>query len=175
MNELLAQQLFTLTQNNAFLNGATFFFARYLSFFLLLGFLVFLLLEPGRRRRAFLFLEAILALLLSRGIITEGIRFFHEVQRPFEVWGAVPLVSEALGNSFPSGHAAFYFALATTLYFANKKWGLWFLLFAFLMGVARVAAGVHWPLDIVGGALIGIFSATLIHLLLKKPSQALTA
>ena len=173
INASLAQQLFSLTHKSAILDGAIFFFAKYLPYFLVLGFIVLLLAERGRRRRAFLFLEALLAVLLSRGIVTEGIRFFHHAPRPFEVWQATPLVPETLGNSFPSGHAAILFALAMALFFSNKKWGAWFFAFAFLNGLARVVAGAHWPFDVAAGALIGIACAYAIHFFLKKPFGAL--
>jgi membrane-associated phospholipid phosphatase len=39
------------------------------------------------------------------------------------------------------------------------------------MGVARIYAGVHWPLDIVGGAVVGILSAWFIHWLLRDARE----
>ena len=173
INELLAQWFFALTHKSALLDGAIVFFARYFPYLLVLGFLLFLLAEPGRRRRSFLFLETVLAVLLSRGIITEGIRFFYHTPRPFEAWQVPPMVPETLGNSFPSGHAAIFFAVAMVLFFWDKKWSSWFFIFALLMGLARVTAGTHWPLDIAGGALIGIASTLVVHSLLKKPFKAL--
>ena len=64
--------------------------------------------------------------------------------------------------SFPSGHAAFFFALAMAVYFYNKKWGTWFFATAILITVARVIAGVHYPPDILGGAVIGIMVAYIV-------------
>jgi len=158
---------------NSFLDWEIIFFSKYLPYILILSFLGFLLAEHGRRRRLFIFIEAALAILVSRGLVTEGIRFFHHVARPFEVWQVIPLVPETLGNSFPSGHATFYFALATVLFLRNRKWGIWFFIFAIINGFARIAAGVHWPMDVVGGAAIGIASAGIIHLLLRRSSEEL--
>ena len=59
-------------------------------------------------------------------------------------------------RSFPSGHTAAAFALATGLVFSfrgRRRW-LWFAPAAFV-GVSRVACGVHFPLDVIAGALVG--------------------
>lgn len=104
------------------------------------------------------FVQMGVAAFLSRGIITEAIRFFWHRQRPL-------LLPEA---SFPSGHAAFYFAIATVLYFYNKKLGIFAFAISIAMGIARVFAGYHWPSDIAGGAVIGIASALLTLWVFKK-------
>jgi len=66
------------------------------------------------------------------------------------------LIPEDLHMSFPSGHMTFLFALGMAIYFHNKKAG--YLLFAggFLIGLARIFVGVHYPLDIFGGIILGI-------------------
>lgn len=71
-------------------------------------------------------------------------------------------------TSFPSGHAIFLFSLATSVWFENKKAGAILFGIAALVGVGRVAAGVHWPTDIIGGAALGIaFSIPEINILKK--------
>jgi len=173
LNISLAQWLFGLAHRAAPLDAVLIFFASALPYLLGIGFFIFLAGIKKRRERLLLFFETLLILLLSRGIITEGIRFFYHSPRPFETWQATPLVSETLGNSFPSGHGVFFFALAMSLFFYHRKWGIWYFVLAALMGIARIAAGVHWPIDIIGGALIGIVSAFLIHILFKKTWSAL--
>ena len=63
--------------------------------------------------------------------------------------------------SFPSGHATFFFAMATAIYLYNKKWGIFFFAATVLMTVSRVVSGIHYPFDIIGGAVIGIAVAYL--------------
>ena len=65
-------------------------------------------------------------------------------------------------HSFPSGHAAFAFAAAASL-LPGAHWALRALLVAFALWVAwaRIAVGAHFPADVLGGALIGWFSAWL--------------
>ncbi len=151
---------------NAFSDVLAIFFAQYLPYLMVLAFLVFVYYQKGWRRRVYLFSEAALAIILARGLITEIIRIFYHVARPYSFYGFIPLIAEG-GWSFPSAHAAWFFALATTLFYVNRKWGWWYFLLAFVMGIARIYAGVHWPLDILGGAVVGIASAMFIHWLLK--------
>lgn len=69
--------------------------------------------------------------------------------------------------SFPSGHATFFFALAFCTFLINKKWGWILTAAAVVTTVARVVAGVHWPSDIVGGAIIaGLVFAVMYYWIL---------
>jgi len=109
------------------------------------------------------------AAFFGRFIITETIRFLHKRARPFEMLpDARALFDNTSSGSFPSGHAALSFAIATaiSLYFP-KAGGILFLI-ALFMGAARVTAGVHWPSDILGGAVVGILSAFLVRYILNK-------
>lgn len=66
---------------------------------------------------------------------------------------------------FPSSHAANTFALALFLgmLFRNRKYTIAFLSWAFIISYSRIYMGVHYPGDIVAGALIGISYAILFH------------
>ena len=146
------------------------FLAEYFGYFLVLLFLILLLKEKNWRSRIYFFSLTALSLILSRGIITEFIRFIFPRQRPFEVLGIQPLISHPAGGSLPSGHAAFYFALALAVFYMSasggRKWGWRFLIAALIMGIARIFVGVHWPLDIVVGAAVGLGSAFVVRRLL---------
>jgi undecaprenyl-diphosphatase len=90
--------------------------------------------------------------------IAEICKFIIPSPRPFaDGLGIMPLisVSDPLG-SFPSAHAAFFGALGTAIFFQNKQAGKWYLLAALLIGISRIATGVHWPSDIIAGLLLGI-------------------
>jgi len=66
-------------------------------------------------------------------------------------------------GSFPSGHTTTIFTLlyVIVLDYKNKTARILLPLLALLIGFGRIAVGVHWPLDICGGALLGIISAYL--------------
>lgn len=65
-------------------------------------------------------------------------------------------------DSFPSGHAALAFALAFFIFKHDRDWGVAFLVLATLIALGRVFVGVHYPLDVLGGALVGWISAGLV-------------
>ncbi len=165
VNYSLFETIYSLARRSGFLDFAGIFFAKYLIYFLVLGMLVFFFRMEGKRKRLFFLGESLLAALLARGVVTEAIRFFYTHPRPFDALGFTPLIGES-GNSFPSGHMTFLFALAMVLYFYNKKWGLWYMAASFAVGIARIFAGVHWPADVLGGIVIGILSAILVHKIL---------
>lgn len=126
-----------------------------------------------RRRHLELFLFAVLSAFIARFIITEFIRFFYDRPRPFEVLEDVrQLVDHTSGGSFPSGHAALAFAVAATVSLYYPKTSILFFLAALSIGGGRIAAGVHWPSDILGGAVVGIVSAIIMHWLWERKKQA---
>ena len=145
------------------------FFASYLGYLLVFIFLILLLKEKNWRQRIYFTSLASLSVILSRGVITEAIRFLYYHPRPFAVLEIEPLINHATSGSFPSGRSAAFFALAFVLLFFNKKWGWRFLGTALIMGLARIFVGVHWPSDILGGAIIGLISVLLIRKLLPSP------
>jgi undecaprenyl-diphosphatase len=59
-------------------------------------------------------------------------------------------------GSFPSGHATTSFACATVLSVLAPRLAPGFLVLAAAIGFSRVYAGVHYPLDVVGGAVLGV-------------------
>lgn len=71
---------------------------------------------------------------------------------------------------FVSSHAAnsFGLALLTSLLFRNKIYTVFVFIWALLVALSRVYLGVHYPGDILGGAIVGVFSALLVYWLLKK-------
>jgi len=141
--------------------------AQYLPYALVVAALVFLFRMEPWKVRVEAFLATALSLLLSRGLITELLRFVWDRPRPFVTLGFEPLIT-AGSASFPSGHAAFFFALSAVLFSVNRTWGWWFLGLSLLNGIARVYAGVHWPSDILGGAVIGVFSYLFVDYLMKR-------
>jgi len=133
-----------------------------------LFFILFLLILKNRKMWLPIAIEAIIACGLARFGIIELIRLFVHKARPFVENNVNLLFPHGDEFSFPSGHTAFFIALATTIYFYNKKLGTFFFVGGLLIGTARVFAGVHWPLDILAGIVVGIFSAWIIHIIFKK-------
>lgn len=92
------------------------------------------------------------------------IKHFFPTLRPFMVNGReVEVLFAPKDSAFPSEHTVIAFALAVTVFMHDRKVGWWFLGSALLIGVARVLANVHYPIDIIGGAFLGTMSAVLVE------------
>ncbi len=107
--------------------------------------------------------------LVARFVFVGIVRYLFYSPRPFLVLENVnQLMNHELESSFPSGHVSFYFALAMGVYLYNKKAGYIYLILAGLMGIARIFVGVHWPLDILAGAGLGILVAYIVKYIMER-------
>ncbi|MEK7178114.1 MAG: phosphatase PAP2 family protein, partial [Patescibacteria group bacterium] len=105
---------------------------------------------------------AILSAIIARFGIASFIRFFYHRPRPFLALGLPHLITDN-AYSFPSGHTIFLFALATATYFFNKKLAYFLYFSGAVIGFARVAGGVHYPSDILGGAVLGALTGFVVY------------
>jgi len=109
--------------------------------------------------------SAFLATLIARFGFVSPLRFSRPVPRPF-LTHPIKSLFVITAPSFPSGHSAFFFALAASVFFYSAGLGIIFFLATALMTAGRVAAGVHYPSDILAGMVIGITSAFFTYLYL---------
>lgn len=148
------------------LNWLGIFLAKYLIWLILAGiifyFLFFIKLEWWKKIKCFLIL------ILSVGLayfINWLISLIYFRPRPFvshpEIFKLIEKV--ASDKSFPSDHAALSFVLAFTIFLYNKTLGIIFLVLAALVGISRIFVGVHYPLDIIAGVLVGWFSVWFVR------------
>ena len=109
------------------------------------------------------------ASVVSAYIVTFILKTLVHAPRPFVTLQNIhPLVSETPYDSFPSGHATVFFALATVIYCYDKKWGIVFFILAILIALSRVVSGVHYPGDVLAGAAIGIAVSYIAFKALSK-------
>jgi undecaprenyl-diphosphatase len=78
------------------------------------------------------------------------------------------LIHPLYGGSFPSGHTLVSFAVATIIACRHRWTAPWAFGLAALVGVSRVSVGVHWPVDVVGGAILGTLVGFLVLALHKR-------
>jgi len=110
-------------------------------------------------------ISSLVALLISRGVSHILPYRARPMQNP-ELHFQAPYGQSTdvlLGwSSFPSDHAAAYFAVVICLYFVSRRLGLFALGWAiFITSLPRIYLGIHYPTDIIAGAIIGIGVAYL--------------
>lgn len=102
----------------------------------------------------------LLALLINLLIVNVCVKPLVARTRPFDVNTAVKLILDAPKDfSFPSGHTSASFASAVSIFLINKKWGSISLALAFLIGFSRMYLYVHFPSDVIMGAVFGTAAA----------------
>lgn len=92
--------------------------------------------------------------------------------RPYEVVEELQsVIDKQIDFSFPSGHTACAFAGAVVIYkYCPKKYGIAAMVLAVLIALSRLYVGVHFPTDVLGGALVGTAAALLACWMDKKRS-----
>lgn len=141
------------------------FLASFLIWFMYLGlFFWFYLSKVPKRNLFFVLVSSFMAWVLS-----QMFKDLLPTVRPFLLNGVNPLtLTTPLDNSFPSSHAASAFGLATAIFLINKKMGVFYFFLASLVGVGRILSRVHFLVDVLGGATLGIFAALLLEALFFK-------
>jgi len=127
-----------------------------------------LLLLVWRSTRAYV-APLLLALAIGGWGLADGIKPIVGRERPSNLPFALPQEPLRL-SSFPSGHTADAFSMAFMLLFLTwgtprAKWGWLALVWAALVGFSRVYRGVHWPSDVLAGAMCGLVAACIASLI----------
>jgi undecaprenyl-diphosphatase len=125
----------------------------------------------GRRRRQFAVIHAVAAVIIAN-ILVKSLNLVIFRPRPFATLDVTLLFYRPTDSTLPSNPAAVAFAFAFAVYLHERQWGLALGVMAALFGLARVVAGVHYPLDVVAGALVGLAAA---HIALRLPGLRLAA
>ncbi|MBU2008331.1 MAG: phosphatase PAP2 family protein [Chloroflexi bacterium] len=121
--------------------------------------------SPGTRRVPLALLAGVGALGLGDGLI-KLMNFIYYRPRPFTELPVRLIFYRPLDSSFPSNGTAVAFILATAIFLGNRKTGVIALAIASLYGFSRVYVGIHYPLDVLGGAVIGILTSYGVYRLL---------
>lgn len=87
--------------------------------------------------------------------------------KPLTIEYSQPSIEPIRGPSFPSGHAANNFTVATVFTLFFRRWGWILMIPSALVAYSRVYVGVHWPLDILAASLIGAGVALVLTILIE--------
>lgn len=84
-------------------------------------------------------------------------RNYINAPRPYEVLDIAPIIEKnTKGRSFPSRHVFSAFIIATSLYHVSVTVGIAIMVIGIILAIVRVVGGVHFPRDVIAGALLGI-------------------
>lgn len=101
--------------------------------------------------------------LILTGVVFESLKILINRQRPYEMIHLItPYGTKGLDASFPSGHSSFAFAIASTV--TRKSISIFYYAWAFAVGLSRLYLGVHYPSDVLGGIVVGVFTGKIVKL-----------
>lgn len=180
MNDQIFFALHSLANKSCPSDKIIIFFADYLPYLVVLWILVYALwADFGKFNfrkpfaifvNRFSFLFNVFVPAFTSWVVANLVKGIIAFPRPFIAFGELvnPLFVHGGMDSFPSGHATFFGALTLSSFLVDKKMGYWVLVASILIGGARVASGIHYPIDILFGYLIGLL-VVLIFYFFKKP------
>lgn len=130
-----------------------------------IGLAVVLLCFPKTRRVG---LTVGLALII--GYLTGNLLLKNVVARtrPYDLAGVDIIVNRLSDFSFPSGHTLCSFEAATAVWLYHRKWGVAALSLATVIAFSRLYLFVHYPTDVLAGAVMGVGIALLSYWLVSK-------
>lgn len=128
---------------------------------------VILLFFPKTKRCGSLMLLSMLATFLVGEVFLKNV---VDRPRPFQTYpGAVQLlIQEPSSWSFPSGHSSSSFAAATVVFAYSRRWGTAALGLAALIAFSRMFLFVHYPTDVLAGAVLGALCALGVLAVFRK-------
>ena len=109
-------------------------------------------------------------------VLSESISAIYVRQRPFVADAKVHLlVPHSADGGMPSHHIVFMVALVASIYYYDRRSATFFAVLTLISGVARVVAGIHYPTDVLVGALIGAGIVYVYHRVLPVKCLVLRA
>ena len=148
--------------------------------YLWIALLIILLCIPRTRRAAMI---GAATLLLTFIVTNLCLKPLIGRTRPYEVIeGLTRIIEKQSDRSFPSGHTANSMAVGVSLWLVSKKYeiigdkklyfpkaaGWAVLVWSVLVGLSRLYVGVHFPTDVLGGAIVAILNTVIVFTVYKK-------
>lgn len=121
------------------------------------------------KRKGFFNILSVTFLTVVVTLITLAVKVFVERIRPCNdesINSFIRILKTPIDYSFFSGHASSSFAITTFVFLllrSRMKWAWIFFIWPLMFSYSRIYVGVHFPLDIIVGALVGVFSGILFY------------
>lgn len=152
-----------------YLNPVIVFLAEYMLYFLCLSIVVYWFTRTNKNRM--MVIQAVIAFILAE-ILGKMAGQFHSHYQPFAVLPHVnQLIEHDIDNSFPSDHTILFFSVCISFWLVRKKGEWLWLMLPFCVAISRIWVGVHYPIDVITGALLGVISALFVYWLVPKLSS----
>ncbi len=173
--------LFLNGLHNTFFDGFMYTFTQiyvWIPFYLSI---IYVILKSQKKEAAFwIILSLILCIVIadqvSSGFIKNTVQRLRPSRDP-ALEGLIHTVNAYVGGmfGFTSSHAAntFSFALLSAIYFRNKNFSIAVISWSLMNCYTRIYLGVHYPLDIVGGLMVGFMTVLVIYIVMNKLKPAL--
>ena len=119
-------------------------------------------LRLPRRPKLGLLITGIIGGLLCLAFIKIGGALYYD-PRPFVTEHVTPLFPHSVDNGFPSDHTVLTMFVGLCVLLYSRRWGTVLVVLSLASGVARVVAGVHSPIDIIGAVVMAAVAAACGH------------
>ncbi|MBT2215715.1 undecaprenyl-diphosphatase [Virgibacillus dakarensis] len=159
MNVTIFRMINDLGKQFTSLSPVMTFIAEYMVFFLALG--VILYWFNRTRQNRMMVISAVVAFVIAE-LLAEIAAMLHSNNQPFaELSNVNQLIKHAVDNSFPSDHTILFFSFCMTFLLFKKRLRYFWIGLAICVGLSRIWVGVHYPGDVVAGAILGIFASSV--------------
>ena len=138
--------------------------------FLIVVGIILLFFKKTRKCGLFMLISMMVGLIIGNGILKNMVAR----TRPCWIDNTINLlVANPKDFSFPSGHTLAAFEAAITIFLFNKKWGVPAVILALCIGISRLYLFVHFPTDVLGGAVLGTIIAVSVYFIGNKIEKSI--
>ena len=127
---------------------------------------VIMIMIFGRNINEYLGYEMLVSMMICQTIVY-SLKAILSRERPYNILEHLNTFGiEMKDYSFPSGHSAASFSIATTIALNNPRLAIYMFTLAAIIGVSRIYLGVHYPTDVAAGVILGVGVSFIVHLYL---------